>query len=294
MQIPHVAETYFDAWNNHDAAGIVACFAEGGTYTDPTSGGLLTGSAIGDYAAGLWAAFPDLSFELVSAAPAGENMVAAQWLMRGVNHGSMNGLPPSGRSVELPGADFIIIEGERLRSVTGYFDSRAVPQQLGLQTIVQPHAVGPFSFGTAVAVQSGKALKPGAFSITALQVQADQAEAEVELVRNYSRPIGAEMLEMEGFIGYVGVIIGQRMLTITAWENADNSRQLMRGGTHKKAMEVFYGPEHFAGGWTGVFSPERINTLWQRCPACGRMVGHDRLEGACQCGQTLPAPGPYW
>ena len=46
-----VAQEYFDAWNRHDAAGIVATFAEGGTYTDPLAPAL-TGGAIAAYAGG--------------------------------------------------------------------------------------------------------------------------------------------------------------------------------------------------------------------------------------------------
>jgi hypothetical protein len=33
-----VAQTYFDVWNQRDPAAIVATFAEGGTYSDPTVG----------------------------------------------------------------------------------------------------------------------------------------------------------------------------------------------------------------------------------------------------------------
>lgn len=81
MAAVDVAQRYFDAWNSRDPSAIVATFAKGGTYNDPTSGGTLTGQ---EYTSGLFSAFPDLSFEIVSAAPAGDEMVAAQWLMKGV------------------------------------------------------------------------------------------------------------------------------------------------------------------------------------------------------------------
>ena len=58
----------------------------------------------------LWDAFPDLTFEIISKAHTGPESVAAQWLMRGTNTGSLQGLPPTGRSVEVPGADFIEVE----------------------------------------------------------------------------------------------------------------------------------------------------------------------------------------
>src|SRR6185437_13704217 len=136
------AQNYFDAWNRRDAAAIVACFAEGGTYSDPASGGPLTGPAIGAYAQGLWQAFPDLSLEIVSVAGNDSGMVSAEWLMKGTNHGSMMGLPPTGKSISLPGADFIRVEGDKIRSVQGYFDSGALPRDLGLDVIVQPKSIG--------------------------------------------------------------------------------------------------------------------------------------------------------
>jgi steroid delta-isomerase-like uncharacterized protein len=126
-----VAAAYFEAWNQHDPGRIVASFADGGTYMDPASGGALKGAAIGHYASGLFTAFPDLAFEVVSCGPIGEGMIAAQWLMRGTNTGSMSGGPPTGKSIALPGADFITIEGSKIRSVRGYFDMKELGHQLG-------------------------------------------------------------------------------------------------------------------------------------------------------------------
>jgi len=86
-----VANQYFDAWNNHDSNAIVATFADGGTYSDPASGGELTGPAIGGYASGLFAGFPDLTFDIVSVASTGEDSVSAQWVMKGTNSGDFAG-----------------------------------------------------------------------------------------------------------------------------------------------------------------------------------------------------------
>src|ERR1700684_4139668 len=105
-----VAQRYFDAWNQHDADAIVAAFAEGGTYADPKTGGPLAGAAIGAYAQALWAAFPDLAFEVVSTAQNDSGLVSAEWLMKGTNTASFNGLPPTGLAIALPGADFVHVE----------------------------------------------------------------------------------------------------------------------------------------------------------------------------------------
>ena len=194
---------------------------------------------------------PDLTFEIISKAQTGPESVAAQWLMRGTNTGSLQGLPPTGRSVEVPGADFLEVEGDKIRSEQGYFDSRAVPEQLGLQVLVQPKTIGPFSFGTSTSAQTGENIKPGAFSITMLEARSDE---ETQQIGEISRKIVNEMLTMPGFIGWTGIVIGHRMMTVTACETPEDSRQMHGGGTHPEAVRKFLGPELAAGGMTSVWS----------------------------------------
>ena len=291
MSSLQVAQRYFDGWNRRDPAAVLATMAPDGTYSDPTTGGPLGGDAFAGYMRGLFSAFPDVSFEIVSVGQAAPDLVAAQWVMRGTNTGSMYGLPPTGRQVTLEGADFIRMSGDAIRSVSGYFDAGDVPKQLGLQVIVQPSAIGPFSFGTAVRASAGSTAKPGAFSITALRTK--DAEDD-NRVREISREVAAEMLSMRGFIGWVGVTIGDRKLTITAWENAGDPRQLTEGGRHAAAMTKFFGPELGAGGYTAVFAADHINATWVRCTSCQAMVDYIARQGRCACGAQLPQPMPYW
>ena len=77
---------------------------------------------------------------------------------------------------------------------------------------------------------------------------------------------------MNGFLGFVGVTVGKRMMTISAWENAKDPRQLLAGGGHADAMKKFFGTELAAGGFTSVWVPDRINTRWVRC---GCVPSHD-------------------
>ena len=291
MSSLEAAQRYFDAWNRRDPAAVLATMAPDGTYTDPTTGGPLSGDAFVAYMKGLFSAFPDVSFEIASVGQAAPDLVAAQWVMRGTNTGSMYGLPPTGSQVTLPGADFIRVAGDAIRSVNGYFDAGDVPKQLGLQVVVQPSAIGPFSFGTAVRASAGSTAKPGAFSITALRTR--NAEDE-NRVRELSRQVAAEMLSMKGFIGWVGVTIADRKLTITAWENAGDTRQLVEGGRHAEAMTKFFGPELGAGGYTAVFAADHINATWVRCTSCQAMVDYIAKQGSCACGAQLPQPMPYW
>ena len=291
MSALDIAERYFDAWNRRDPAAVLQTLHADGTYTDPTTGGPLSGDAFVGYMNGLFSAFPDTSFEIASTGLAAPDLVAAQWIMRGTNTGSMFGLPPTGKSIVLNGADFIRVEGGKIRSVDGYFDSRVIPDQLGLQVVVQPTAIGPFTFGVATRAWSGKTGKPGAFSITALHARGPD---DVNGVREQSRLIATEMLSMKGFIGLVTAVIGERMLTISAWEDPGDPRQLMRGGQHGEAMKKFFGTELGGGGYTAVLVPERINTMWVRCTSCQKMTDFAAHKGLCTCGATLSQPIPYW
>jgi steroid delta-isomerase-like uncharacterized protein len=286
-----IAQRYFDAWNQHDAKAIVATFDETGTYADPATSGPLTGAAIGSYAQGLWDAFPDLSFDIVSVTENASGLVAAEWLMKGSNTGPFSGLPATGGTVALPGADFIRVDAGKIRSVQGYFDSGALPRALGLDVIVQPRAIGPFGFGTSVRASNGKTVTPGAFSITWLEVRT--AEERIK-VSESSRKVAMEMLAMPGFISWVAATVGDRMMTITAWESADDMAPLMKGGEHRSAVGRFFGAELARGAATGVWIPARLNPRWIRCATCSKMVDSEKAEGNCPCGAVLPAPLAYW
>jgi steroid delta-isomerase-like uncharacterized protein len=290
MNTPTVVNEYLAAWNNRDPAAIVSTFVEGGTYADPVSGEV-SGVAIGNYAAGLFAAFPDLSFEIAFHGLVDERTVAAQWIMRGTNTGSFKGMPPTGKPIVVPGADFIVVEGGRLRSVQGYFDSRAVPDQLGLQVIVQPRAVGPVTFGYGLAMQSGKLSKPGAISLTSLQVRSDQ---EAEEVRGYSRRMYGDIAKMPGFISLLTAGVGHRLYTATAWKNVEDTRQIHQSEAHRQAMDRFYSSDFSAGGMFSVWVPARPISLFVRCDVCKQMSDYEKTAGRCACGAEMPTPPPYW
>jgi steroid delta-isomerase-like uncharacterized protein len=283
-----IAKRYLDAWNAHDADAIVKTFAANGTYRDPTTGEI-SGDAIAGNAKRLWSAFPDLSFEVVSIAEAGAGRVVAEWIMKGTNSEAFQGLPATGRAISLPGVDVIEIGVDGIKAVKGYFDTRAVPDQLGLQVLVQPFKVGPFSFGNSITVQSGKKTKPGAFGITTIW----NSDAQTDEIRDMTRATATEMLRMEGFIGVSFFRIGGRGVTISAWEKPEHTKQLMRGGTHTEAMRKFWA-ELGDSAYTSVWVPDHINPLWVRCTVCRKMNDYEKNSGVCSCGQRLPEAPAYF
>ena len=93
------------AYNGHDADALAAAYAEGATYSNPRAGQGLTGKAITNYAKAVWAAYPDASVELITVGDTGGGLVAAQWVFRGTNTGTLpDSAPATARTVTLPGA----------------------------------------------------------------------------------------------------------------------------------------------------------------------------------------------
>jgi steroid delta-isomerase-like uncharacterized protein len=256
MTIPRVVRHYFDAWNRRHRQ----LFHHQRYLLEPRAGQHLQGEAIAAYASRLWTAFPDLHFGLGRIAATADGVFAAEWRMRGTNTGAFRGLPPTGRTVDMPGVDIIELDGDKLSSVTGYFDSRAVPEQLGLKVNVQPERIGPFAFGTSTYVQSGNLAKPGAFSITWLM---PRSEEEVNTVREQARGVLKDMLKMPGFISALTATVAGRIFTITAWETTEHPRALYRGGAHKQAMTRFFEIRDgwSDGGLTSVWSLLRMRAF---------------------------------
>jgi steroid delta-isomerase-like uncharacterized protein len=134
MNAIEVAQNNIDSWNRHDADAIVAAYAEGGTYRTPRIGQNLTGSAIGNFVKSVWKAFPDASLEIISIGETGRGLVAIQWMLHGTHTGPlMDGTPPSGRKVSYPGASFVQVEGDKIRSEQVYVDRQTVAELLGLK-----------------------------------------------------------------------------------------------------------------------------------------------------------------
>jgi steroid delta-isomerase-like uncharacterized protein len=285
------SQAVFQGVDRRDADAILSTLGDGGTYQDPSTTGPISGDALRAYVTGLWAAFPDLTFDEESIGETGPDRVAAQWLMRGTNTGSMMGLPPTGRQVALRGADFFTFRNRGIQTVTGYFDTAEVPRQIGLDVIVQPSQIGPFKFGVSTMVQTGKIDEPGAFSITYLEARDDQA---VVKVREGSRASMVDMLKMDGFIGATTAVIGHRMVTISAWDSPEASRRVMTEGAHATVMKGLYDGSLARYGYTSVWTKLRINPVQVRCDSCGKMNRAPDENRLCSCGAKLPDAVPFW
>lgn len=280
-------QRYLEAWRHHDARAVLATLAPGGHYDDPLTGGPIAGEALQAYMEGLWSAFPDLDFEPGRVDRLDDNTVLATWTMSGHNHGPFQGLPPSGRQVRLEGVDLITTGQDGIVRVSGYFDSAAVPRQLGLDVVVQPAQIGPFLFGISTVVRRERPVTPGVLAFTELIAASD---AHVQPLRELSRQIAIEQLPNPDFLGLTACLQGRRMYTVTAWSAHDALSLAMQNGSHGQAMQSFFKGGVAAGGYTAVFAPVRSGPWWRHCDACGTMSRLPEPEGHCTgCGAPLRA-----
>lgn len=291
MDAAEIAERYVQAWNDHDPEGIVDCFAPGGTYEDPATGGALTGEAIAGYARGLFEALPDLRFEVRSTGPLGEDRLASEWTMTGTHRGPYQELPPTGATVELPGTDVFEIEDGHVGSVRGYFDRQTLQEQMGLQVLVQPEEVGPATFGWGAHFAAPEEGEPGAVSLTKLRASSEEA---VDRVQKLSRSILREdLVESPGFLGFYGGAAGRDMFTVTAWDDLDAVDDVLASDAHQRAVGEFH-DELAEGGVLTVWVPEKMRRL-VRCRECGTMAEYERNGRSCpSCEADLPEPPDYW
>lgn len=277
-----VVQQYFDAWNAHDPSAVIATFAPGGTYSDPTVAGL-TGDAIGRMIQRLIDMFPDLAFDVGSKGALGPDLVAAEWVMNGTHQ-------ETGGRVALPGSDFIRVENGKIRSVQGYFDNGTMLKQLGLEIMTYPaQPQGPISFGSATRFQTDKRVRPGAISLTWIE---GHSEADGQHLNEYTEKIVEETTQMPGFMGIMLSTINNRGYTLTAWEDVEQPRRLLREGQHKESMKWFFSKESGAFAMASVWQLHHIR-LMVRCSACQRVVDLEANRTRCSCGELLPDPPPY-
>ncbi len=290
MNALEIARRYVEAWNTRDTSRLAATFRTGGTYEDPNTNGPIGPEGLAEYAAGLFAAFPDLWFEEISIRDCGPDEVVVAWMMRGANRGSLRGLPPTGATIALPGVDLIAVRDGGVERVQGYFDRQSLLQQLGVQVNVQPHAAGPVRFGVCTQVRSASQAPPGAVTLTMIEAG---SEAEVQQIRETSRRIMMQLAGMPGFLSFQGAVVGRRLTTVTLWENREAARQVMREGNHKEAAASMFagavGAAFHASHWT----LDRLGEMWVRCGECGELRDA-RAAGDCPCGAIGGQRPAFW
>ena len=128
---PHV-ESALDALNGQDTDGLVAEFAEGGTFTDPFVSGGVSGAELRAYFSDLFEAAPDLHLDIDRVVSGPDGSTAIEGAYVGTHQGPLNGIPPTGNSVVVPTMVVIDVSPDGITAWRDYWDSRTFLEQLGL------------------------------------------------------------------------------------------------------------------------------------------------------------------
>ncbi|MGE0283680.1 MAG: ester cyclase [Rhizobiaceae bacterium] len=127
---------YFTAWNDHDVNAILGLLTDDATYVGPLATDQLGGRALRREIDWLWAAFPDLWFEIESLDHHDDESAVAQWLMHGTNTQPILGRAATHRRIRLAGADFFRFRDGLIAGIRSHFDSVDLVRQLGIDVLI--------------------------------------------------------------------------------------------------------------------------------------------------------------
>ena len=147
------AEHWRTAWNSRDPDQVLALCASDVVWNDPLTEGPQRGAeAVRRYLESLWGAFPDMKLDWMEAplCAVDSGRVVCRWRMTGSMLGTLEpqGFAPTGRRLDAEGIDLFDLRDGVAQSYEGFFDSRAMAQQLGLMP-----ATGSKAERVAVAAQ---------------------------------------------------------------------------------------------------------------------------------------------
>lgn len=130
--VPPAVERGVRVFNEHDAEGVLAEFADGGTFTDPLLDEELAGADLRAYLEETYEAFPDLRLDARRVIAADDGAVAIEATYRGTHEGRIQGVPATGREVAISGVSVIDVDADGITAWRDYFDQQAFAEQLGL------------------------------------------------------------------------------------------------------------------------------------------------------------------
>lgn len=130
--IPPPIARALEAFDNHDADGVAAEFAEEGTFYDPPQDEELTKEEFRAYCVEIFEAFPDVRVEEERVLTAPDGTTAVEWTFSGTHEGEIDGMPPTGESFALPGVSIITVSEDGITSWRDYWDQQTFAEQVGL------------------------------------------------------------------------------------------------------------------------------------------------------------------
>jgi ketosteroid isomerase-like protein len=130
-----IVRRFYEAFGEGDLDAATAVFAGQVQVTDPDLGTVEGLPAFRNYLDGLKGPLPDAGAVIERTYEAGDTVIV-EGRFTGTNTGPLDGpegtMPPSGRKVDLPFADFSRLSGGKIVEYRTYYDQVALLTQLGL------------------------------------------------------------------------------------------------------------------------------------------------------------------
>lgn len=297
------ADRYLNAWNSHDLEAILA--ANCGSYQDPLSGGPVRGDAMRSHAQMLLTAIPDLEFEVDGALTAGEQRVAARYVLRGTHSGPLPGdigfeqIDPTDAPIALKGTLFVDFSNGVISHIENVFDQLAFADQLGFQGHILPQQMGDYSFGAYYRLNRGSKEPPEAIGTTWIMTKG--GDAPFQHVANITKGVLEDLSQQNGFItGIVGAQLPNQKgdgygFTVSAWEKLEDIDQIRPNETHTEVVRQFMKEKVAYSTHSRVYQLVRTKPLMIACEACGKKNNAHNKSGECSACKTKLAEAPaYW
>jgi hypothetical protein len=277
MDARKAAERHLEAWQAGDPEAVAATAA---SYSDPDSGGELSGAALAAHAAGTLVRFQRPRFLVDEVVGDGE-AVTLWWTLRADHRAPYLGMPAAGGTIGVQGSDLVTLgpDGPRVRR---RFDRLAVAEALGYSARFVPAADsetgGIRQFGVSARVPAGRTEPPGALTLTWLQVRDDAEAADVDML---SVEVVKSLRASKGFLGLATFDVGDRKFTVTAFDRPESVRAV-HARPHQRSMRRFFKGGLCTRVLTSVWIPSDIRE-YARCPDCDTVV-RVGPDAACGCG----------
>ncbi|KID30439.1 SnoaL-like polyketide cyclase [Prauserella sp. Am3] len=267
-----LARRWLDAWRAGNVADVLALTE---SFSDPDTGGALSGARLEAHLEAVFDRFPQWQMEAdPAAAAATEHTIVLDWTVTAAQRGTYLGMPAAGGHASVSGVDVLRRVGERV-AVTRHFDRLALAESLGHAARFLPRTADGFQYGISMGAGTGRAIAPGALTLTWLDV-ADEAEGAD--VNQLTYEVVKSLRHSKGFLGAAIFEIGDRRYTLSVFDSLSAVRAV-HARPHQRAMRRFFRGGLCTGAYTSVWSLER-DSLYLRCPVCHEVVSADQT---CSC-----------
>jgi hypothetical protein len=131
-----------------------------------------------------------------------------------------------------------------------------------LQAHISPADIeGVMQFGIGNRVETGRDARPGAFTVTWIEVDPEHQMALMDAAGG----VVTEQLGNDDYLGTCFATVGRRNYTFSAWTTPEAAQEALRGQAHRGAMKLAEtgGLGDNARGVTSVWTPHSLNGVFR-------------------------------